>query len=144
MDEQNEDAPELNTDTLTGDVRSAILDKFRGTDMTWGMMPEQMQRTFSHEIDSLAKFLVREAVNLIATDGMPAINARCGEVKRRKDGDIEAKFSLKGDDEQRHDLFDATGFPIKVIVVEHERYIGERAPEPIDPDQPDLIDSQAA
>ncbi len=135
---------ELNTDTLSGDVRSAILDKFRGTDVTWSMMPEGQQRTFSHEIDELARYLVREAVNLIATDGMPSINTRCGEVKRRKDGDIEAKFNLKGDDEQRHELFDATGFPIKVIVADHERYIGERAPEPIDPDQADLIDDLAA
>jgi hypothetical protein len=131
---------DLNTDTLSGDVRSAIMDKVRGNSMM-AMLTEAQQRAFAHEIDELARYLVREAVNLIAADGMPVIRAKCGEVKRRKDGDIEAKFGLKGDDEQRHQLFDATNSPILVIVADHERYIGEQAPEPIDPDQPGLLDA---
>jgi hypothetical protein len=131
---------DLNTDTLSGDVRSAIMDKVRGNSMM-AMLTEAQQRAFAHEIDELARYLVREAVNLIAADGMPVIRAKCGEVKRRKDGDIEAKFGPKGDDEQRHQLFDATNSPILVIVADHERYIGEQAPEPIDPDQPGLLDA---
>ena len=134
---------ELNTETLSGDVRSAILDKFRGTNMTWSMMPEQQQRGFSLEIDQLAKYLVKEAVNLVAADGQPTIRALCGEVKRRKDGDIEAKISLKGTDEQRHELFDSTGLPILIVIADHERFIGEAEPEAIDPDQPDLIEGAA-
>lgn len=134
---------DLDTETLTGDVRTAFLDKFRHGKKSWPEMSESEQRAFAHEIDELARYLVREAVNLVAADGQPVIRAKCGEVKRRKDGDIEAKVSLRGSDEQRHDLFDATGFPIMIVIADHERYIGEREPEKIDPDQPRLIDDAA-
>lgn len=131
---------DLNTETLSGDLRTAIMDRIRALDLTWGMMPEKHQRTLTQEIDELARYLVKEAVDLIAADGQPVIRATCGEVKRRKDGGIEAKIGLSGDDEQRHELFDATGTKILIVVSDHERYIGESEPERIDPDQPDMID----
>lgn len=134
---------ELDTDTLSGDVRSAILDKLRGTDMSWSMMTEKQQRTFAHEIDELAKYLVQEAVNLVAADGQPVIRAKLGAVTRKKQDEIEAKLSLLGTDEQRHDLFDAVDCRVMIVVADHERYIGEQAPEPVDPDQPNLIDDAA-
>lgn len=65
-------------------------------------------------------------------------------LKRRKGGDIEAKVSLRGDDGQRHELFDSTGLRIMIVVSGHERYIGEGEPEKIAPDQRGLIDDQAA
>lgn len=138
-----EQQTELNTDTLSGDVRSAIMDKVRGTNMSWGMMSEGQQRTFSHEIDELARYLVKEAVSLIAADGMPVIRAKCTGVNHKKGGAIEAKLELGGADEQRHELFDAVDSFVTIVVADHDRYIGEQQPEPIDPDQPDLMDEAA-
>lgn len=137
-----EQAIELNTDTLSGDVTAAILDKVRGTNMSWGMMPEGQQRTFAREIDELARYLVKEAVNLVAADGQPVIRAKLGAVKGNKDvaGDIDANITISGTSEGRHDLMDARGLPVMIVVADHERYIGEREPVKIDPDQKSMID----
>ena len=133
---------DLNTDTLSGDVRSAFMDKVRGNSMM-AMLTEAQQRAFSHEVDELARYVVRECVNLIAADGMPVIRAKCTGVNHKKGGAIEAKVELSGNDEQRHDLFDAVDSFVTIVVADHERYIGEQAPEPIDPDQPGLLDEAA-
>jgi hypothetical protein len=132
---------DLNTDTLSGDVRSAIMDRVRALQVGWGMMSERDQRTFTQEIDDTVRHLVREAVALIAADGMPVIRAKCTGVNHKKGGAIEAKMELKGDDEQRHELFDAVDSHVTIVVADHERYIGEQKPEPIDPDQPGLLDA---
>jgi hypothetical protein len=132
---------DLNTETLSGDVRSAIMDKVRALQVGWGMMSERDQRTFAQEIDETVRHLVKETVALIAADGMPVIRAKCTGVNHKKGGAIEAKLELGGSDEQRHELFDAVDSFVTIVVADHERYIGEQAPEPIDPDQPGLLDA---
>lgn len=134
---------DFETETLSGDVRSAIMDRIRALDLTWAMMPESHQRALTGEIDALARHLVKEAVNLVAADGQPVIRARLGAVTRKNQEVIEGKITLLGTDEQRHELFDAVDTPVMIVVADTARYIGERAPEPIDPDQPSMIDDAA-
>jgi hypothetical protein len=132
---------ELNTDTLSGDVRSAIMDKIRAADKSWSELDERQQEDIVRQINQTAEYLVREAVALIAANGMPVIRAMCTGCNHKKAGAIEAKVELSGSDEQRHELFDAVGSFVTIVVADHERYIGEQAPEPIDPDQPGLLDA---
>ncbi len=134
-------APKLDTDTLLGDVRAGILDLFRAQSMTWSMMTEAQQRGFVHEVHERADYLVRECVNLVASEGRPVIVAKMGEVKHAKSGVIECKVSFDKHDERRHAAFDATGDPVLLVIANVEGFLGERAPADADinPDQPDML-----
>lgn len=125
--------------TLSGDLRSAILDRIRNLRTTWQQMPASEQRGMAAEVNAFAEALVRRAVALVAAEGHPVVKVTVGEVKHNKNGQIEAKISFSKHDELRHVVFDATGNPALLIVTDVEQFIGERGPERIDPDQPTLL-----
>lgn len=140
MDAKTDDI-DLQKDTLTGDVRDAILDRFRHNQLSWGMMREDQQRAFAHDVDGFARNLVRQVVDIVAAEDRPVIRAKLGEVKGKKDvgGDIEAKIVLPGTSEYRHALFDARGLSVMLIVADAEQFGDERAPAHVEADQGDIV-----
>lgn len=136
--------PDLAAATLSGDLRTAIMDRIRSLDMSWGMMPQTLQQALVYEISDLCEHLVRSTVELVAADGRHALKAACGEVKHNRRGFIEAKIFIQKDDTQRYALFDAVGEPLMIVIADAQEYIGERGPEPTDPDQTGLFGRHAA
>jgi len=129
----------LDPRTLSGDLRSAIMDRIRALDVGWGMMPQSHQKALAHEIDDMCKHLVKEAVNLIAAEGRPVILADCGEIKATLKNTIEAKVAIRATDERAYDLFMSAGQPILLVVTDVEKFLGEKAPEETQPDAPDMF-----
>jgi hypothetical protein len=135
-EEQEVDAIELETETLSGDVRDAILNKFRNQQKPWQQMTEAEQSMFNNSIDSTARYLVTQAVKLVAAEGRKTIAAVVDSITV-KDG-IKATVTLPKSDEQRHNLIDSQGQTVLIVVVDTEKFNGEKEPAPVDPDQPEL------
>lgn len=128
---------DLDLDTLSGDSRTAMLDLFRDTRSTWGMMSQDERARFSANVDSRMRYLVRKIAAAIAAEGRPAITVTVDSVSRKPGKKIEAKILVSQYDEQRHELFDAAGDVAVLCVSNAERYIGERVPEEVgDPELP--------
>ncbi len=131
---------DLDTSTLAGDLRTAVLNQIQQMSMIWSVMPEGEQFQLAHDIDGICRHLVTRAVQLIAADGRRTIRGKL-ESAARKSGKhpvIEGKLVLPADDEFRHEFFDSVGMPVMIVVADVEEYLGERAAFRPDPDEPSL------
>ncbi len=131
---------DLDTSTLAGDLRAAVLNQIQQMPMIWSVMPEGEQVQLAHDIDGICRHLVTKALQLIAADGRKTIRGKLESAARKsgKNPVIEGKLVLPPEDELRHEFFDSVGLPVLVVVADTEQYLGERASFRPDPDQPSL------
>lgn len=127
---------DLASETLTGDIRDAMLDRIKALKKPWAQMSEADQRDLVHGLNSAAFELVRGAVEIIAQDGRTVIRASL-ESATVKDG-IDAKIHLAKSDPMRHELLDAVGSLVLIAIASTDPYRGERKPAETDPDEPPL------
>jgi hypothetical protein len=130
------DSPDLNTETLMGDLRGAILDRLRAMPKPWTVMNEREQADMIEGVDRVSRHLVAQAVRLIAANGhatIPATLVQCA----MKDG-IKVVLEVSKFDQQRHQLMDAVvaGAAAHIVLADAEPFMGEREPVKPDPDQP--------
>ncbi|MEO6381956.1 MAG: hypothetical protein ABIO35_08160 [Nitrobacter sp.] len=91
-------SPKIETETLRGDVRDAILTEFKTIPKPWQAMNEDEQERIINRADDIANTLVRRAIDLIAARGLPSIPIEVG--KMTMDGaEVEGKFKCYADDE---------------------------------------------
>ena len=129
------------TETLTGDIRDWILQKLKSEQdkRPWHLRSESEQRELVSQVDYQAGDMVRKAVEIIAAGGQPTIKATIKSVVI-KDG-MKATLNLSRSDPRRHDLADAVGTRVLVIVADADQFTGERAAVEITPDQGDFENS---
>jgi hypothetical protein len=127
---------ELAADTLRGDVRDALLSWFKATPKPWGAMSEAEQRDMAAAADRSARYLVKEACQIIAANERPCIVATLVEYKE-KDG-VEAKLKLASKGEIVAALHEACGREVLVVTSGYEEFAGEKGDAEIDADQPEL------
>lgn len=135
-EEVSEDTIDLAADSLTGDIRDTMLEWFRHRPKPWQQMSEAEQRNLAQEADHKARALVGKAVRLIAGDGRNVVTATLDQVTV-KNG-IKAALSIDRHSEHRHDLVDAQGKVVLLMVADDKPYQGERRPVQVDRDQPGL------
>lgn len=126
-------------DTLTGDIRDAILDWRKTMGKPWAACNEDEQSDEIHRARDLAENLVRKACAIIASGGKKAIMGTV--IKITVKDKIQAWLDFSKADEQRHDLMDAQGMLISLVLADAEPFKGERAPAEPTPDQGSLIDN---
>lgn len=138
---EREQAVEIAADTLTGDVRDFILDRLKHEQnkRPWHERSEAEQRETVHAVEAAVQRVVRQAIELLASNGRPTIKATVEQVVI-KEG-IKAVLTLPRSSEQRHALADATGFTVLLVVADPANFTGEREPVAITPDQADLVDA---
>jgi hypothetical protein len=136
--QRNEGAIEIAAETLTGDLRDFILDRLRHEQnkRPWHERSEAEQRDTVHSVESAVQSAVRKAVEIIAAGGLRTIKATIEQVTV-KDG-IKATLMMSKFDENRHNLVDATGSTVLIVVADPEDFTGERAAVEIKPDNPGL------
>lgn len=125
------------TDTLVGDLRDIILSRLRAMPKPWTVMSEAEQQDMIYGVENAARTLVNDAVNLIASNGNPCVRAMV-EQAVFKDG-LKVVLSASKHDERRHELADAVGASVLVVITDAAKYGGEQSPARPDPDQPDMI-----
>ena len=125
--------------TLTGDIRDFLLDRVKQLGKPFVAMTEDEQSDQIHAAKEAAERLVRKAVEIIAANGKKAMVGKL--IKVQVKDNIQTQVNFNKEDEQRHDLFDAAGMYVSVVLADAAPYTGERAPaEPI-PQQGDLLNN---
>ena len=142
-DEQLHAATDMAAETLTGDLRDFILDRLRHeqSKAPWHQRSEADQRETVHQVESAVRTAVTTAVNIIAGHGRRTIRATVEQVTF-KDG-IKAVLSASKFDENRHQLADAAGAAVLIVVADPDEFTGEKAEAEIIPDQANLHDAMA-
>lgn len=138
--DEQEAVTELELDTLSGDLRDAMLTRFRDVNTAWSAMSEEKQRDFCNGIELAAKDLVRRTVRLLTKYDFPKCVVDLGEVKIIG-GDkarIEAKITALNIPEYRDVLGEHVSSKVMLLCVDSDEFMGERGPAQVDPDQPEL------
>lgn len=126
----------VDSSTLMGDLRDALLDRLKGMPKPWTVMSEAEQRDMIFGCERVATHLVTQAVRLIAANGHPSIQAELDSCTV-KDG-IKAVLNLSKHDPMRHELTDAVGKTVMVVVADIEPFMGQSKEAKPDPDQTTL------
>lgn len=137
------DEAELDTKTMRGDLRDMILQVLRQAKKPWEKMSELEQRQVIGDVTFAANSMVSRMAHLVAAAGQPTL---CASFKGLtfKDSICEVKMALSRFDEARHELVDAAGSTVLIVLPGVERFTGERKPAPVDRDQKPLFDETAA
>lgn len=140
--EEKTDAPEnaellLATETLTGDIRDFLLDRVKNLGKPWPAMTEDEQRIQIHAAKEAADRLVRKVCSIVAAGGKKALTGTLVKVAIKDK--IQTQIDFSKHDELRHNLMDAQGLTVSVVLADAEPYTGERGPADPTPNQSDLL-----
>ncbi len=127
------DEIDLQADTLRGDIRDVMLDRIKNMRKPWAQMSNYEQSETIAGFDRVAKKLVRDAVRLVAAENQVEVTATLEQVAI-KDG-IKATLTLSRHAQGRHELADAVGQEILIVVLDSDRHDSERREAKADPDQ---------
>lgn len=117
----------LNTETLTGDIRDAILREFKAADAPWPKMTEAQQERLIRRADDIAGKLVRESVHLVGSRGLPHFQITLGNIAI-KDAGIEAKISASYDKALVDGLCERRGRTLILVARDIDAFRGQQAP----------------
>lgn len=130
---------DLAAETLTGDLRTFLLDRLRRMPKPWEQMTEIEQGNLIDQTDAHASYVVREACNIMASAGRytaPAIL----ETFKQKGGDVTVQLDTIATPDTIVALSQACGGKVQLVFVHAEQFAGERKAEQPEPDQPALFD----
>jgi len=121
--------------TLVGDLREAILNMFK-QHADWKGMKEAQQKDVAASAEFTATECVRKTAEIVAGRGFKSMHCTLEQVVV-KDG---LKIVLKGSKmaEGRHDLVEAQGGSVTVVLSDINPYLGHRSKPEIDKDEPGL------
>ncbi len=137
-DIENEATADLAAVTLTGDIRDFLLDRVKRLGKPWAAMNEDEQSDQIHAAKDAAETLVKKACAIIAAGGKKAMIGSLVKVAIKDKIQVQVDFSKH--DEQRHDLIDATGMTVSVVLADAAPFTGERGPAEPQPNQGSLLD----
>lgn len=124
------------TDTLKGDVRDFLLDNLKHIGKPWQQMGELEQEEQIDRATRAAETFVRKCVVTVAAKDQASMIGTLDSVTV-KDG-FKAVIKLSKTDKSRHELVDAQGQTVLIVVADAEQFSGEREPAKADPDQQDF------
>lgn len=131
-------------DTLSGDIRDALLTHVRSIKIPWAMLAEDEQQATIDAIARSAEHCVRQACAVMVRRGAPSVPAKIAQW-RVKGGDLKLELAVTPLVDNMIALAEHGNRTAVLVLVDHSEFIGERAPAKADKDQPDLpISDQAA
>lgn len=129
--------------TMIGDLRDCVLNNVlkdkKLTGKSWSDMSEAEQKSVVSDIVCAVEATVERAIDIIHSDGQKHIKAVLKQVTV-KDG-YKAVFECSANNELRHELVDAQGETILVVLTGSDKYLGEREKVKYDKDEPELLDA---
>ena len=140
VDNDTGEISELAIDTLSGDLRDAMLMRVRDMKRPWSMLTEDEQRDLANGLDIAARDLTRAAVRLVTAHEWPSAVVTLHDIKIIG-GDkarIEGKVVADNITHNREVLGDHVNTMVKLVCVDSVTLMGEREPVKIDPDQSTL------
>lgn len=130
------DVIEMTESTMLGDLMAVVLQELKAAPNCWQKMSEQEQDDTIHRVENTCRQAVRQACHLIASGNRPTLVATVEKVEF-KDG-VKAVLAMGKFDPSRHDLADATGDTVLVVVSGAGQYMGGADEHQADPDQAEI------
>lgn len=127
---------EISEKFLLGDLLKVVMQEIRQMPFAWATLPEKDQQKIIDRVTDKAREAVRQTVKIIAADARPHLVADVEQVVF-KDG-IKAVLSIAKQAADRHELSDAVGQMVLIVLPHVEKHLGGEKPE-ADKDQPDLL-----
>lgn len=137
-DMEGEEA-DLQLDTLRGDIRDAMLSRIRTMKTSWPLLTEAEQNEIVNGLELAAKHLVRGVVRELTAHEFPHAVVTLGEVKIGGTKGIEAKITCQNIEVNRNTLGDHVGQMVQIVMIDSDKFMGEREPADIQPDQSDMF-----
>lgn len=134
---------ELAIETLSGDVRDALLTHVRAMEDPWSKLPEAKQQEKIDAVEAMAQDLVRRAVAIVAASGFDTLHITIKDFGV-KGGGIKGKFEAPALSGNVLALADHENARAVLVLADPGDYMGERAPAEPDPDEPALFDQTEA
>lgn len=125
----------IESSTLLGDLRDALLDRLRAMPKPWTVMSQGEQQELIEGCTRVATHLVTEATRIIAANGFPVISGKLVKVQV-KDG-MQLQIDVSRHDPQRLTVIDSVERPVLIVVAEPDMFMGEKAPAKPD-EKPDV------
>lgn len=111
----------LATETMIVDMTGAILDRIKNQSRPWQQMSHGEQSMLIDDIRMFVGNQVKAAIRTIAADGRKVIVAKCEKVAFTDKG-VQAVLMASTSSEFRHDLADARGLDVLVVVADAGAY----------------------
>lgn len=132
------DEPDLQIETLAGDMRDEMLSRVKHLKATWNLLSQQEQAEVANGLELFAKQMVRRAVHLVTRQEFPHTAVKLAEMKIKGGKDIEAKIVCDNIEHNRSVLGEHIGQLVQIVMIDSDVFMGERDAVKTDPDQPDL------
>lgn len=129
-------AVELARETMVGDLMSLVIEELKAAPDVWQRLSEHKQDAVIGRVHQRILDAVRQAVELIATNGRAAIPATLEQVTVKDS--VKAVATVSRTDPSRHDLADAVGRAVMIVVADPSEFAGGAGDVKPDPDQPPL------
>ena len=123
----------LTSETLTGDVRDALLGQIRALQKPYARCTQDEQQEIIYHADKVAHNLVERAVEIIAAHGRNIIMATL-ESFSVKDG-IKATVKCANVQSSLVEFGNATGKAVFIVVADKAQFTGEQEPAKPESDQ---------
>lgn len=130
---------ELQLETLRGDIRDAMLNRIRHMKTSWSLCTEAEQAEIVNGLELAAKNLVRGVVRELTAHEFPHAVVTLGEVKIGGTKGIEAKITCPNIEVNRNTLGDHVGELVQIVMIDSDKFLGERDSADIQPDQGDMF-----
>lgn len=134
---EEEDPVDLALETLTGDIRDALLTHVRTMQDPWSKLSERKQQEKIDAVSSMARDLVRRCAHIVGAKGFEHLGITVGKFTA-KDGALKAEFETAQTHFSLVKLADMQNRRSLLVLVDPDDYHGEREPAKPDPDQPEL------
>lgn len=124
MSEQEQDTPraEIAAETMHGDLMALVVDELKAAPRPWPELGEDEQDEVIERVRRRTGEAVEDVVRIIATAGFKRIPAKLDSVQV-KDG-LKITLSALQNDPARHDLMDAQGTTVALVLADPERFGG--------------------
>lgn len=139
--DQADKAYDLDTETLSGDVRDALLTHVRDMKVGWQFLSEREQGERIAAIERCSETLVRQAVSLVANFQFPNLSVEVGVVKIDKG--LEIKLGAISTIANITHLAEHGKARAVLVLCDPDIFFGEKAEAKPDPDQTNLLDKAA-
>lgn len=130
-------ATEVAAETMLGDLMKLCIDEVKAAPDVWQKLSEAEQQNIIDRVRERVRNAVEESVRIIATQGYARIRGTLESVTI-KDG-IKAVLTLPQFDPARHELVDAQGTRVYIVVADVEAFSGGGSDVKPEPDQGALV-----
>lgn len=124
---------EIASSTLLGDLMKIVIDEIKALPKVWQELSQSKQDGVIERVDKRVREAVTVCVELIASNGRSTIPAALEQVTV-KDG-IKGVVTVSKTDPKRHELTDAVGRAILIVVADPSDHFGGSGSVKSDPDQ---------